>query len=425
MRALLISANREEINMRSWPLGLACVAAAAEKAGHRVKLLDLFSEAQPRSALEKTIRQFQPQVIGISVRNIDDQAMKNTIFFLDQVKEVVSDCRAFSDAAIVLGGSGYSMFPDDCLEYLNADMGIQGEGESAFPALLERLQEGADLSGLPGLYLSGRGLQGNRTFLKNLDYFPLPGVDTLIPSLAKDQDFWLPVQTRRGCPMNCSYCSTATIEGCLLRKRTPCKVVQWLKERVRAGFHRFFFVDNTFNLPPSYAKALCSEIVAARLESVWRCILYPVRIDEGLIDKMAQAGCREVSLGFESGSEMILQGMNKRFSLQQVRQVSRLLADHGISRMGFLLLGGPGETKETVLQSLQFADSLNLEAVKITVGIRIYPHTTLAERAVHDGIISTEDELLFPRFYVSLGLDLDWLDEIVGQWAAVRPNWLT
>jgi len=425
MRVLLISANREEINMRSWPLGLACVAAATEKAGHRVKLLDLFSEAQPRSALEQTIAQFHPQVIGVSVRNIDDQAMKNTTFFLDQVKEVVSDCRAVSDAAIVLGGSGYSMFPDSCLEYLNADMGIQGEGESVFPALLERLQEGSDLSGLPGLYLSGRGLQGNRTFLKNLDCVPLPGVDTLIPSLARDQDFWLPVQTRRGCPMNCSYCSTATIEGCLLRKRTPGKVVQWLKEWVRAGFHRFFFVDNTFNLPPSYAKALCSEIVAARLEAVWRCILYPIRIDEGLIDKMAQAGCREVSLGFESGSEMILQGMNKRFSLQQVRQVSRLLADHGISRMGFLLLGGPGETKETVLQSLHFADSLNLEAVKVTVGIRIYPYTALAERAVHDGVVCPEDVLLFPRFYVSPGLDLDWLQEIVGQWADARPNWLT
>jgi len=425
MRVLLISANREEINMRSWPLGLACVAAATEKAGHRVKLLDLFSEAQPRSALEQTIAQFHPQVIGVSVRNIDDQAMKNTTFFLDQVKEVVSDCRAVSDAAIVLGGSGYSMFPDSCLEYLNADMGIQGEGESVFPALLERLQEGSDLSGLPGLYLSGRGLQGNRTFLKNLDCVPLPGVDTLIPSLARDQDFWLPVQTRRGCPMNCSYCSTATIEGCLLRKRTPWKVIQWLKEWVRAGFHRFFFVDNTFNLPPSYARALCSEIVAARLEAVWRCILYPIRIDEGLIDKMAQAGCREVSLGFESGSEMILQGMNKRFSLQQVRQVSRLLADHGISRMGFLLLGGPGETKETVLQSLHFADSLNLEAVKVTVGIRIYPYTALAERAVHDGVVCPEDVLLFPRFYVSPGLDLDWLQEIVGQWADARPNWLT
>jgi radical SAM superfamily enzyme YgiQ (UPF0313 family) len=424
MRVLLVSANREEINMRTWPLGLACVAVAAEQAGHNVKLLDLFSETEPRSALEQGIRQFQPQVIGISVRNIDDQSMKDTVFLLEEVKEVVSDCKAFSDAPIVLGGSGYSMFPEICLEYLNADMGIQGEGESAFLALLERLQEGSDLSDVPGLYLSGRGLQGNRTLVKNLDRYPLPAAGLLPPFLAADRDFWLPVQTRRGCAMNCSYCSTATIEGCLLRKRTPETVVQWLREWVSAGFRRFFFVDNTFNLPPSYASALCSEIIAAQMDVVWRCILYPVRIEGRLVAKMAQAGCREVSLGFESGSEIVLQGMNKRFKPQQVREVSNLLADHGISRMGFLLLGGPGETEETVLQSLEFADSLRLEAVKVSVGIRIYPHTALAERAVEDGIISPEDKLLFPRFYVSPKLDLDWLHEIVAQWSATRPNWL-
>jgi radical SAM superfamily enzyme YgiQ (UPF0313 family) len=424
MRVLLVSANREEINMRTWPLGLACVAAAAEQAGHRVKLLDLFSETEPRSALEQCIRQFQPQVIGISVRNIDDQSMKDTVFLLEEVKEVVSDSKAFSDAPIVLGGSGYSMFPESCLEYLNADMGIQGEGESAFLTLLERLQEGSDLSGIPGLYLSGRGLQGNRTFATNLDRFPLPAAGLLPPFLAADRDFWLPVQTRRGCAMNCSYCSTATIEGCVLRKRTPEKVVQWLTEWVRAGFRRFFFVDNTFNLPPSYASALCSAIMAAQMDVVWRCILYPIRIEERLVAKMAQAGCREVSLGFESGSEIVLQGMNKRFKPQQVREVSNMLADHGISRMGFLLLGGPGETKETVLQSLEFADSLRLEAVKVSVGIRIYPHTALAERAVEDRIISPDDKLLFPRFYISPKLDLDWLHEIVLRWAASRPNWL-
>lgn len=424
MRVLLISANREEMNMRPWPLGLACVAAATEKAGHRVRLLDLFAEAHARSALEQAVRQFQPEVIGISVRNIDDQSMKNNAFLLDQAKEVASDARAFSDAPIVLGGSGYSMFPETCLEYLDADMGIQGEGESAFLSLLERLQEGSDLSGLPGLYLSRRGLQGKRIFERNLDRFPLPRVDLLTPALAADQDFWLPVQTRRGCPMNCSYCSTAMIEGCLLRKRSPGKVVRWVSEWLRTGFRRFFFVDNTFNLPPSYATALCSEIIAADLDAMWRCIFYPVGIEKGLIDKMARAGCREVSLGFESGSEIVLHGMNKRFNPQQVRRVSNLLGDCGISRMGFLLLGGVGETKETVLQSLEFADSLGLEAMKVTVGIRIYPHTALAERAVRDGIISAEDGLLFPRFYVSPEVDLDWLHEIVIQWASARPTWL-
>lgn len=424
MRVLFVSANREEINMRTWPLGMACVAQATATAGHDVKLIDLLLEANPRSALEQAFYQFRPQVVGISVRNIDDQSMENTLFLLDQVKEAVSYCRAFSDAPIVLGGAGYSMFPESCLEYLDADMGIQGEGESAFPTLLERLEQGAELSGVPGLYLSDRGRQADRIFESKLDKFPLPDVAMLSPSSADDPDFWLPVQTRRGCPMNCSYCSTATIEGCLIRKRSPSEVVQWLSRCVRAGFRRFFFVDNTFNLPPSYAGSLCSAIVAADLGIIWRCILYPVRIDEGLIKKMAAAGCREVSLGFESGSDLVLHGMNKRFTPQEVRIVSGLLVNHGIMRMGFLLLGGPGETEETVLQSLEFADSLNLDALKVSLGIRIYPHTALAQRAVRDGIVAAQDRLLLPRFYLSPELDLERLRQTVSRWAATRPNWL-
>lgn len=98
MKVLLISANREEINMLTWPLGLACVAAATQKAGYEVKLLDLMEANDPASALKETIREFNPEVIGISVRNIDDQSMENTQFLLDDVKEVVAVCRSLQRA---------------------------------------------------------------------------------------------------------------------------------------------------------------------------------------------------------------------------------------------------------------------------------------------------------------------------------------
>ena len=422
MKVLLISANREEINMRTWPLGLACAAAATQRAGHEVKILDLMDAENPRVTLGETIGAFQPDLIGISVRNIDDQSMEGSIFLLEQVRDVVRDCKAFSNALIVLGGAGYSMFPESALEYLGADMGIQGEGEMALPALIGRIEQGADLSGVPGLYLLGRGLQSERSFVKHLDELPLPDAGLLMPTLETNEEFWLPVQTRRGCPMNCSYCSTATIEGCQIRKRSPEIVVQWLARWVQLGFHRFYFVDNTFNLPPSYAKALCSQLLEASLDITWRCILYPARLDEDLVRGMAGAGCVEVSVGFESGSELILSGMNKRFKPDDVRQVCALAAKYGIHRMGFLMLGGPGETKETALESLTFADSLDLDAVKISVGIRIYPHTALADVAVREGVIASDDDLLFPTFYVADGLK-DWLHEVVQDWMAARPNW--
>ncbi len=140
MRVLLISANREEIYMRTLPLGLACVAAATKKAGHEVTLLDLMEEENPLESIRRDIiSTFNPEVIGLSIRNIDDQKMEPARFLLDRNKEIVSLCRQLSSAPIVLGGAGFSIFPEQTLDYLEADMGIQGEGEAIFPQLVDRL----------------------------------------------------------------------------------------------------------------------------------------------------------------------------------------------------------------------------------------------------------------------------------------------
>ena len=224
--------------------------------------------------------------------------------------------------------------------------------------------------------------------------------------------------------MNCNYCSTPTIEGHTVRKRSPGAAVEGIARHVEAGFRCFYFVDNIFNIPSSYAGELCQRLIAEELRVSWRCILYPGKVTEDLIKDMARAGCKEVSLGFESGCERIVRRMNKDYNLNDVRQASEMLADNGIRRMGFLLLGGPGETKESVEESLAFADSLGLDALRITVGIRIYPHTALAKIAVEEGMIQPSDDLLFPKFYMVKGLE-DWLRETVTAWMAERPNWLT
>jgi radical SAM superfamily enzyme YgiQ (UPF0313 family) len=132
---------------------------------------------------------------------------------------------------------------------------------------------------------------------------------------------------------------------------------------------------------------------------------YPHQVSEELVAAMAEAGCIEVSLGFESGCPKVLEAMNKRFRPAEVREISRRLAAHGIRRMGFLLLGGPGETQESVDESLAFARSLGLEMLKVSVGIRLYPHTPLARQAVEEGVVSPGDDLLVPRFYIRPGLE--------------------
>ena len=422
MRVLFISVNTE-INMPTLSLGLACVATATQRAGHQVKLVDLSSKKDSSEVIRESTEAFHPDIIGISVRNIDDQSMVDTQFLLDQVKGVVTDCRDNTEVPIILGGAGYSMYPESTLAYLEADMGIKGEGERSFPYLLDHIQHVEDISEIPGLFLPGKKMQIKNKFARDLDVLAFPDERLWLSSELINQDIWIPLQTRRGCPMECSYCSTASIEGKIRRKHSPEAVVEMIGRHVKAGFNKFYFTDNTFNIPSSYAAAICHRLLASGLEITWMCILYPWDIKESLVRDMAKAGCREVSLGFESGSERILSNMNKKFTVKEVRRTSELLKKYGIRQMGFLLFGGPGETKSSVEKSLTFADSLPLDALKITVGIRIYPNTMLAKIAVDEGLISPNDDLLYPRFYLTKGLE-DWLHETVKEWMKKRPHWI-
>ena len=420
MNVLLISANTETINMIPLPLGLNCVAVAARNAGHNVHLLDLMGSGDNIEPLRNVIQQSRPDLIGISVRNVDNQHMAETRFFLEAVRNIIAQCRTLSKAPIVVGGAGFSIFPNAALRYLKADMGICGEGEVVFTSLLEALERGDSLSDITGLCLLNETMRKESAVRVNLETLPLPDPHLWSVPLEAKSDIWVPYQTRRGCPMKCAYCSTPALEGTIIRKHPVHEIVEGIARHVAAGFDKFYFVDNTFNFPPEYTKELCRSLASANLGIRWRCILYPGFVDEEMVQLMAKAGCVEVSLGFESGSPEILKNLNKKYTVEQVRIASDFLKMFGIKRMGFLLLGGPGETKETVRQSLAFADSLHLDMLKLTVGIRIYPGTALEKIALEEGMIVEEDDLLLPRFYLARGLD-GWLSQTIRSWITDRP----
>jgi radical SAM superfamily enzyme YgiQ (UPF0313 family) len=411
MRVLLISANTERISMVTIPLGLALVAAATRKAGHAVAFLDLLGTDDLPMAVRAAIEQARPEAIGVSIRNIDDQNCQNPRFLLEQARAVVAACKDHAAIPVILGGAGFSIYPRAALDYLGADYGIRGDGEAAFPALLERLQAGQDPRGIEGVQVAGDPEPAERATAPELDTLPLWDEALDRYAWAGGEDFWMPVQSRRGCPNDCSYCSTARVQGRAFRLRSPRAVAEAVAAMAGRGFRRFYFVDNSFNLPEDHALELCRELGERNLGIAWRCILYPRELSGRLVQAMAGSGCVEASLGFESGAPAVLKEMNKHFTPEQVRRTVDLLAAHGIRRMGFLLLGGPGETRDTVKQSLAFARGLNLDGLKVTVGIRIYPGTPLAERAVSEGVIDAGDELLYPRFYLAPGLE-PWIREV-------------
>lgn len=421
MKVLLVSPNTESLNMPVYPVGMHLVADAVQKSGHEALTVDMFEHQDPWTVLKRGVQEFKPDAIGVTIRNIDDQSLENTQFLLEGSREMVRGLKKLTAVPIILGGAGYSIYPNSALQYLEADMGLAGDGEITLPALLQAMEGRLRYDAVPGLYRSGIGRVGPLCAAADLDSCPLPDPKRLDSSRIHRDDFWMPYQTRRGCPLDCSYCSTGRIEGRAIRQRSVSRIVANLGAFQDAGVERIFFVDNTFNLPRQYAQKLCQKMIQAGLDLTWCAIVYPKNLDQGLAELMAKAGCSQVSLGFESGSPEMLSSLNKRYSLTEVRETSRYLAENGIKRMGFLLLGAPGETRDTVEQSLEFAESLELEALKITVGIRIYPGTLLARQAVQAGVISPQDSLLEPRFYLEAGLR-DWLPDRIRDWSLKRPG---
>ncbi len=213
MNVLLISANTETLNMSILPMGLGLVAAAAKQAGHNVRFLDLMAETEPEAALADVISLFRPEAIGVSIRNVDDQVSAAPRFLLEAARSVVATCKRLSKAPVILGGAGYSMFPESALEYLGADMGIQGEGEAAFVALLSRIKVKANVSDVPGLYLPRKGCRTPPNFHQRLDDWPFPNPAIFASKRFQDPACYLPFQTRRGCALRCTYCATEAIEG--------------------------------------------------------------------------------------------------------------------------------------------------------------------------------------------------------------------
>ena len=424
MRVLLIYTVTENVHIPVLPLGLGCIAAAIESRGHEFSLFNATDDPRALDDLKKRITDFQPQVIGLCARNVDNQDRTNPLFLVEPVKPIVEACKQASHAPVVLGGAGFTMFPDQILKYSGADMGIAGQGEESFCALLERLEQNQSPDDVQGLLTPNKAFDGRLATLKNLDAWPLPSPEKhiIVPGHWDRKTVMVPVQSRRGCALDCSYCSTKNIEGRILHKRSPEKVAANVREFMEKGFTQFFFSDNTFNLPPSYASALCQALEKHAPGAVWRAIVYPNILDDALAHAMAKAGCKEVALGFEHGDEDMLCAFNKKFSPEKVLEISDRLKKHGIARGGFLLLGGPGETRESVQKAFSFMEKLGLDTIKITAGVRIYPHTLVYEHAVAKGVISRDQNIMFPTFYVEPGLE-DWLDTAIQEFTQSHPDW--
>jgi radical SAM superfamily enzyme YgiQ (UPF0313 family) len=410
------------------PIGLDYLADRLISAGHPVRLLDLcFSENVP-SDIESAIREFDPGLIGVSVRNTDECYMSGA-FFLPFVKEVVDCLRKHSDAPVVMGGVGFSVMPEAVMQFCRPDYGIAGEGEQSFASLAKALQMRSAVEAVPNLlYWDEGNLRHNPAAYDSLDDLPRTR------SLADNARYFREggqagFETKRGCDMKCVYCADPVSKGRHVRPRAPKLVVDELRALLAQGVDHFHTCDCEFNIPGDHAKGVCREIIesgiADRIRWYAYCSILP--FDEEMADLFARSGCAGVDFGADSGNDDMLRRLGREFRSADLVRTADLCHKHGIPFMYDLLIGSPGETRATVRETIDLMRRIDADCVGLSMGVRIYSGTGTAEYVRSKGDLASNPDIygakvdnadfLKPVFYVSPDLGSDMVgivSEMVG-----------
>ncbi len=430
MRVLLVSANREQIPDPIFPLGLAYIAAATRNRGHTLDLVDLCFERHPLENLRRRIDMFQPDVIGLSLRNIDNAAYPRTVDYLESHRQLVTAIHAASDAPVVLGGSGFSIVPQAYMEALSGDWGIRGEGEQAFVQLLDALEHGWNPASIAGIVLPPGMPAASDGCLP-----PSPAAPTWSSGLRPARELFDyaryvrrggmgNVQTKRGCVFKCNYCTYPLLEGNRFRARTAEDVVDELDSLMHEyGPHPIFFVDSILNFPRGHAEAICEEILHRSLKVRWSCYATPVKLDRNQARLMACAGCEGIELGTDAVDDGQLERLGKSFDAGTAERANRYCMEAGLKVCQTLIFGAPGETRQSIRATCKALQRMNPTAVVAMTGVRLYPGTPLSQSLIDAGRIAAEDVGLFPAFYVEPAIE-DFLPDYLRKQAVEAGNWV-
>ncbi|HNW27977.1 MAG TPA: radical SAM protein [Spirochaetota bacterium] len=423
-KVLLVNTNTEQSPYPVPPLGLCLIAGILEK-NYDVRIYDGAFDAG--KGLPDMIAEFGPDYIGVSIRNIDDMDLLDPTNYIDPIREkFIKPIRNAANVPLILGGSAFSIFPEYFMDYYNADYGIFGEAETAFPLLLQRLDAGGDMSDVPSVFSRDSKNHTLRAADFPMGEVPFSNIDLRIDYTPYRARSSYPVQTKRGCSHRCIYCTYNCIEGYRYRTRPPELIAEEISQASdRLGQVTFEFVDSTFNDPPGHAEAVCREIIRLGLTVRLRTMgINPCNTSPELFMLMRKAGFAQIDCTPDTASPSMLASLGKNFTHADLKNAARIIRETDMPTMWFFIFGGPGETAETIDESFDFIDECisRKDMVHMTCGMRIYPGTALHRRALDDGIVGPGDDLTETRFYISPRLGQDRLIKIINDKSRARPN---
>jgi B12 binding domain len=429
MRVLLIATNRHKrlnsrMNAQPLPVGLAYIAGHLDPTRHPVKMLDLmFSEDDYLAEVEQTVRDFEPDLVGISIRNLSNHSYLDPQWQLPITRVVIERLRSTTKAPIVCGGPAFSILPKECFAYVEPDLGLAGDAGETFAELVSRLERGdPSYIGLPGLvYREGGAICAN-AIGSSPQFTRPPRLEGLDMARYNQAGFGIGVLTKLGgFYYPTTHANTQVEDGAWRVIRPIAEVVREVKDlEERFSLRKVFFIDNCFNTPLAHAKALCQELLKADLPVHWNTVLGPYGCDAELILLMKQAGCALVLMAGTGGDSQ--RGGALEESLRPLQETCLLCEAGDLHYTISQTFGEPGETRQTVEQKLAFLRRLKPAMANIRLGVSILPGTAVAARALEEGVIGDDADLIRPTFYLAPEVR-DWIVEYLKTAAAHNPRW--
>ena len=400
-----------------FPLGIAYIATAIPDQ-HEVKVFDANLYDDPYPVLTERVRDFRPDVVGISLRNIDSLDRRYPFYNFQTIQPTIDLIKAeVPSAKIVLGGSGFSIFAEDVMKRISGvDFGVYLEGEETFVELLENMDNPGDVKGL--FYLdNGEIVFTGARGLPKFEQLPVPRRDLFEMHLYRNHLGNIGVQTKRGCPLKCVYCSYPFLNGNRIRSRKPEHTVDEIEYLVNEfGIDEFMFVDGVFNTPMKQAVAICEEIIRRGLKVKWTAWCDIGSFTEEFLNLAAKAGCVHLPFSPDGATDASLEALGKGIKASEINRTLRLLKKYKHIRASFgFFCFPPRQTWWGLFKTIYFYLKINASLLgrggASLAWIRVEPHTKIYDIAINEGIITENTDLLPEQteelkglFYITPGM---------------------
>jgi len=427
-RVLLVNPNRMKPPVA--PIALDYLAHALKQSRFQVDLLDLCFSTDIDQDIKSYLTRNDVLAVVVTLRNTDDTYFASSDFCIDRYKQMIDLLKAQTDAPIILGGSGFSVMPEAILSYYGLDLGIRGEGELALPLLVEMIASGQDCGDVPGLVCRNKeGFISNKPGYLDLTSPSAPKRDTIDNRRYFIEGGMAGIESKRGCPQKCIYCADPLSKGKKLRLRSPQSVADEMEALLEMGIDHFHLCDSEFNIPGEHAIGICLELIARGLGDKVRWYTYasPVPFSRELAVLCLKAGCAGIDFGVDSGCDAMLRRLGRDFTVADISRAADVCHRQGMVFMYDLLLGAPGETRESLKETIETMKRLSPDRVGTSLGVRIVPGTKLAALVLKEGAMERNPNLrgtvdnngnfFYPIFYLSAGVGHDapeYLSRLIG-----------